>query len=81
MRAGLGIYSSIPPPSFNQQLENLTRLAGLLQQNQYHSQQQQQQQQQPQHYQQQQYSSRGTGKYSIYYSDVFSLWIHKGGFG
>jgi hypothetical protein len=71
----MGIYSNIPPPSFNNQLDALTRIAGLLQHNQYHSQQQQQQ------HQQQSYSSRGLGKYSIYYSHVFSLWIHKGGCG
>ncbi|PNF18929.1 hypothetical protein B7P43_G15788, partial [Cryptotermes secundus] len=47
VRAGAGIYSSVPPV-INQGLQALTRLAGLLQQHQYqpHHQQQQQQQQQ-----------------------------------
>lgn len=60
MRAGLGIYSNTPPPTFSQQLETLTRIAGFLQQSQYHP-----------HQQQQQHSNRGSGKYSSNYGRIY----------
>lgn len=52
VRAGLGIYSNVPPV-INQGLQALTRLAGLLQQQQYR----------PQHQQQQYQSNRGSSEY------------------